>query len=193
MPLKDIFKKKDKHPEEADTSDDGPTPSSPPHGEFTFMRTSTNMQEIIEPPVYPGDDAPEMPEKRTSRFRSSSNASASTPKSSFDGGNREKANEKRLSSRFHRHSRASSRTSINLPEGLPEPSNIAPNQDGTGEDLWERRATMLAKANPNTQDPKNEQDTVLDGVRGIQIDKTRRRSRSRSRSRSISRPEGDVG
>jgi hypothetical protein len=192
MPLKDIFKKKDKHQEDGEANDYGPPPSSPPQPEFTFMRTSTNVQEIIEPPVFPGDDGPPVPEKRASRFRSSSNASAPAPKSSFDGTAPEKSSEKRLSSRFHRHSRASSRTSVNLPDGLPEPTDITPNQDGASEEVWERRATMLAQANPNTQDPKNEQDALLDGVRGIQIDQTRRRSRSRSRSRSISRPEDDV-
>jgi len=140
--------------------------------EFTFMRTTTSTQEIISPPSYPGDrtnnantgaedmnkkDSP----KRMSRFRRHSNvdkerdpsagagaagasslgrASAETPRE-----------EKRLSQRLHLRNRsrsgstASSR-SVNLPADLPDVSTMSV---GGEEENWEKRATLLARGNPN--------------------------------------------
>ncbi|KAL8832137.1 MAG: hypothetical protein Q9191_000459 [Dirinaria sp. TL-2023a] len=149
MPLKDLLKKRDKITDDAGKGE----PSDPAHSpsEFTFMRTDTNTQELIQPPSFPGEDAlPTSNKERhtsklVSRFRSSSNASISS-KTSNQG-------EKRLSQRLHLRSasRASS-TSSNIPEDLPA---IEGNLDGSEEReaKWEERATILAKESPITNHP----------------------------------------
>jgi hypothetical protein len=138
MTLKDLLKGPGKHKEEGDS--DCPPPN------FTFIRTTTNSRELIEPPscAEDGSPAPESPSQsspgRLSRFRSSSNASKTSIKS-----------EKRLSSILHirprsrsgSHSRKSSLTSIKVPTDLPQINGQDASEDQ--EAKWEERATMLAQ------------------------------------------------
>lgn len=143
MPLKDLLKKRDKIKEEVTGIQDPPPVPSPT--EFTFMRSDTNTQELIQPPTFADDGDVPTPahehhaSKLVSRFRSSSNASTSSKVSS--------KGEKRLSQRLHLRSasRASSISSI-VPADLPAIEDAA---DGSEEKeaRWEERATILAQGN----------------------------------------------
>lgn len=154
MPLKDILKKKDKLAQQ-----DVPTASantSPSIAEFTFMRTDTNTQEIIEPPTYADDvqppksppSTPPSGKQRFNRFRKASSASArsahSTPEKEPTGDHEKK----RLSQRLHlvSRSRSSSTNSVNVPPDLPslEGTYASQNDSGETEAQWEARATILA-------------------------------------------------
>lgn len=155
MTLKDRLKGREKHkeapvePANLDTS----------AGTFTFLRTTTNFQETIQPPLYAGDTVPgggepETPQqhhespRRLSRFRSASNASKTSTKS-----------EKRLTSILHirSHSRESTAgTSVNVPPDLPEihardSSSAAEDQEAR----WEERATILAQQVAATRSRSN--------------------------------------
>ena len=147
MPLKDLLKRKDKVREDDTAPLDSSAAETP---EFIIMRSDTNTQEIIQAPSFTGDTEPTSPSgrpkvaKRHSRFRAPSDSSISSRTSS--------PGEKRLSQRLHlrSHSRASSASSVNVPTDLP---GIEDNVDGSEdrEAKWEERATILAKANPNTR------------------------------------------
>lgn len=150
MPLKDILKKKNKIKAEQTDHDDLSPSQVPEASQFTFMRTDTNTQEIIQPPSCDGDKDPANPppSKRHSRFRKVSNASSTGSRSATS----HERGEKGLSQRLHlaSKSRTSSASSVNLPTDLP---NIS---DETGdaqekEAKWEERATMLARANPSSR------------------------------------------
>jgi TPR repeat protein len=127
--------------------------------EFTFMRTTTSTQEIITPPSYPGDRASLKPvelnqssPRRRSRFRRHSNAAAQDSSAGENRASLESTSsrhEKRLSDRLHlsHRSRSASSSSVNIPEDLPEIEGHA----GQDEEKWEKRATILAKNNPNQE------------------------------------------
>ncbi|KIW01043.1 hypothetical protein, variant [Verruconis gallopava] len=167
MALKDLLKRH-KAEEQAEVQGEGSaqakgvgveeqSPGKPDVPEFTFMRTTTSTQEIITPPSYPGDSSNlkpvsyqgHTPAKRMSRFRRHSNAAqeSSEPRSSLEGSFTSK-HEKRLSERLHlsHRSRSASTSSVNLPEGLEEIEAV-----GQDEERWEKRATILAKSNPNQE------------------------------------------
>lgn len=181
MPLKDLLKKRDKIREDV-TSTQHPPPAQSPT-EFTFMRSDTNTQELIQPPTFGEEETPALPahehhtSKLVSRFRSSSNAST-TSKASGKG-------EKRLSQRLHLRSgsRASSSNSI-VPADLPV---IEDTTDGSDEKeaRWEERATILAQGNHTHQDP------VATEEKGGLRSPGNRISRPGT-TRSISDAEGDV-
>ena len=180
MPLKDLLKKRDKIKENVTGIQDPPPPQSPT--EFTFMRSDTNTQELIQPPTFGDDDdvptpAPEHhASKLVSRFRSSSNASI-TSKVSSKG-------EKRLSQRLHLRSasRASSISSI-IPADLPAIEDAA---DGSEEKeaRWEERATILAQGNHTMS-----QDSAVKEAKGSLHS---RRNSKPAMTRSISDAKGDV-
>jgi hypothetical protein len=153
MTLKDLLRKKDKVQGEASDSGKPLAPPAPPEDvpEFTFLRTTTTSQEVIQPPNYPGDRAAKASStpKRTSPFRRHSNAAQSPPpeKGSLDG--RQKV-ERKLSNRLHlgARNRSASTSSVNIPADLPEPQGGA--AKGEEEEVqWEKRAMLLAKSNPN--------------------------------------------
>ena len=75
MPLRDLLKKKQQLDVETVhfVDADSPQPLAPPIPEFTFVRTTTNTQEVIRPPSFPGDDLPD---------RTSSQASEKSPSKS---------------------------------------------------------------------------------------------------------------
>ncbi|KAL9099640.1 MAG: hypothetical protein Q9163_004881 [Psora crenata] len=149
MTLKDLLRKKNK------TKTDSPTPLAPPSDvapEFTFLRSDTNTQDLIEPPSFPNEEFPSTREHRLPfRLRSSSKASQSSQGSS--------KHDRPLSHRLHLrpHSRSSSQSSANIPIDLPDIQDIAVH----GEDRqaqWEDRATILARRNPNNRplSPRND-------------------------------------
>lgn len=146
MTLKDLLKKKDKAQAESSSSQHLAPPEGPPA--FTFMRTTTNTQEIIVPPTYPGDQPPPQrsPSHRLGRFRRHSNASQTGEEGEKSDG--QPKSDRRLSERLHlgHRNRAASTSSVNIPADLPEI------QGEEGEDVWEKRATLLAKSNPYTPD-----------------------------------------
>ena len=62
MPLRDILHKKDKiNQAHADAAAQGQSLRPPP--EFKFLRTTTNSEEIIAPPTFPGDSSLDKPTK----------------------------------------------------------------------------------------------------------------------------------
>ncbi|KAL9064559.1 MAG: hypothetical protein Q9157_007780, partial [Trypethelium eluteriae] len=76
MPLRDLLKKKDKL--SSDSSQSASTASPQPDvPQFTFLRTTTDLQETIEPPSFPDDHPTSSPHHKssssrlTSRFRKS--------------------------------------------------------------------------------------------------------------------------
>ncbi|QDS72946.1 hypothetical protein FKW77_008342 [Venturia effusa] len=165
MTLKDLLKKKEKVEAESSSAQQLAAPPA-----FTFIRTTTNTQEIIDPPTYPGDQPPASPPQRSlshrlGRFRRHSNASQ------LENQNEKlevrPKGERRLSERLHLGSRdrAASTSSVNIPADLPEI------QGEEGEDVWEKRATLLAKSNPNTPEEgkKSSDASVVDKVGDVSI------------------------
>ncbi|MCJ1405028.1 hypothetical protein MMC11_008254 [Xylographa trunciseda] len=142
MTFKDLLRRKERthHERQAEHGPSAPVASIP---DFTFIRTDTNTQEIIEPPSPPSERAVPVRSgssnnaRRPTRFRSSSNASSSS---------KEPKAERRLSSllslRSHSHS------SINVPPDLPS-IDAGTEGDEEQEAKWEQRATILARENPN--------------------------------------------
>lgn len=153
MTLKDLLKKKEKIKEDVTSAVDVPPPrqASPPP--FTIMRSDTNTQELIRPPTFASELDPPPPaedhskSERFSRLQSASNASTSSKSS-----NKGDKSEKRLSERLHlgSHSRASSQTSVNVPQDLPDIQDLTV-ADEEKEAKWEERATILANSNPNAR------------------------------------------
>ncbi|KAI9657683.1 MAG: hypothetical protein M1821_002859 [Bathelium mastoideum] len=129
MPLTDLLKKKDKI--SSDAPSNTTTTSDTP--QFTFLRTTTDLQETIEPPTFPDDPSPlnaekSRPSKLSSRFRKSSSASSSSHNppvrpdvlppdhSPINDGprpptNSAKGHDRSLSARLHLHARTRSRSS----------------------------------------------------------------------------------
>lgn len=200
--LKDLLKKKEK------IANDTQTPASQRLDvpEFTFIRSTTESEEVIQPPSYPEDDQRPTPSKEKKRyslaFRNSSNAAVTKDPTALSAAAETSSQqlparvrgERRLSERFHIHRNrnrsASAESSSNLPEDLPEvPEGIGSskvgNVDGAGDEetkeqreaQWEKRATILAMNNP---------------LRDGQIESEQGRVRGRSRSPSISDAKGDV-
>lgn len=154
MPLKDLLKKKDKVAQDA--ADLAPAPQTLPTPEFTFMRTDTDTQEIIQPPSFaedhdptptPSENLTTPPKRALNRFRRSSNASIS-PQHSEKGAH---TPSRKLSQRLH-ISRASSASSVHIPSDLPTiPDPYTPNGDQQEKEAqWEERATRLAKEDGST-------------------------------------------
>ena len=150
MTLKDLLTKKDKVQEGA--SQAAPPGQSADEPEFTFLRTTTTSQVVIKPPTYPGDRAISLKpsQKRLSRFRRHTNAEP--PKEQERTLEVRPKNERRLSERLHlgSGSRSASSTSVNIPVDLQkqEPEGVAVKGEEE-EAQWEKRATLLAKSNPN--------------------------------------------
>lgn len=186
MTLRDLLKKKEKIKDEGDSqpaqkASSGPT-LSPDVPEFTFMRTTTTTQEMIQPPSHPDDPTREQPllspepHKRPGRFRRHSNTSQAAPGAEDTRGK----GEHRLSERLH-FGRARSSSSVNVPDVLPEVGEgVARSEEE--EAKWEKRATVLAttlnksaSTTPNTELP--------DPMAG---------SGRRSRSKSVVDAGGDV-
>ncbi|KAG8626460.1 hypothetical protein KVT40_005405 [Elsinoe batatas] len=142
MTLRDIFKKKhdiEKNGQDisAKSSDEKAVPYQT---EFTFLRTTTSDQEVIQPPSYPGDQekiphksplpaSPDPSRKRRSFFhpkRSSSPPSDNPPRPTSSSPPTRPKTDRKLSDRFSTlrlsSSRQSSRESVHLPSSpAPDP------------------------------------------------------------------------
>ncbi|CAD6573936.1 MAG: hypothetical protein ASARMPREDX12_006329 [Alectoria sarmentosa] len=185
MTLKDILKKKERIKEDVMS----PPEPDPIAEEFTFLRSDTNTQELINPPSFASEAAEYTPHKNErrlsshiSRLRSSSNASTQSTQSRASP-----KSEKRLSQRLHLNRLRSS--SVNVPD-LPDIQDVAV-QGEEKEAQWEERATMLAKGNPNHRP------VFLDGKpKGVtfeqtSLDQERGLGARPGMTRSISSAKGD--
>lgn len=205
------MKKKDKIGQEAEPT---PQESKLAVPEFTFIRTTTESEEVIQPPTYPEDRSKPPPtdkkeNRRTLGFRQSSSSSVATT-SSFLSSAAEKSDqqlpvrtkgERRLSARLHLTRRDRSRSagsvesSSNLPQDLPEaPESVGPAQGGPhGKDVVEDK-----DAKEEREAKWEKRATILamsspfkDGQ--LQSEKVQDTGeRNRSRSPSISDRAGDV-
>jgi TPR repeat protein len=204
--LRELLKKKDKIENETPPAQTANL-NVPP--EFTFMRTTTTQEEVIQPPDYPDQDWPDEKKKSKEKskehkhylgFRKSSNANetkdptAAAPTSDLSV---RPKHERKLSDRLHisRQSRSpSADSSANLPKNLPDaptavgpvgPANqAAPEEKDANEQReaqWEKRATILAQSNPLLEQEQQRQNAQQE----------KPRSRSRSRSPSVSDKRGD--
>jgi len=178
MPFKD-FLKKDKISKDREHV---PAPELLQASQFTFVRTDTHNEEIIRPPAFDEDDAPNegSPKRGLGQIRKGSNSSSNASLSVKE--------HKRLSHRLQigSKSRASSTSSVNIPSDLPE-IHHAYSQQGDREEKeaqWEERATILAREAPtvNIRPPTAamSQISLTDG------------STASGRPRSISDAKGDV-
>lgn len=155
-----FLKKKERQNSDASEASARPkTATSPqqPVPEFTFMRTTTNTQEVITPPAFPGDGTTEEVRGRfarlgfKSRLRSHSDSDGkdATPKSpptsppaKLDVERVRPSAARRLS---HRLGLKRELSSANIPESLPAIPTSADAEHTEGE--WEKRATILARSN----------------------------------------------
>ena len=197
MAIKDLLKKKDKISHDA--AETSPAPETPPTPEFTFMRTDTNTQEIIQPPSFAGDNDPipapsahltTPPKRSLGRFRKSSNASTTSRSSEKESS----APSRKLSQRLHL-SRASSASSVHIPSDLPTiPDPYSENGDHQEKEAqWEERATRLAKENSSTPvHTGGDMSPPVEDVSRMKItDADGSASRPSSRPRSVSDAAGD--
>jgi hypothetical protein len=148
MPLRDLLKKEKKHETEPE-----PAEALPPPPQFTFLRSTTDGQELIS---LPDDDAPNYLEssasadassdgghhtrfsRLTGRSRSQSTASNASRSSEASKSKERSKDSKRLSQRLGLKKQNNSEV---VPGDLPD---IRDGQDG---DAWEERATILAREN----------------------------------------------
>lgn len=151
MTLRDLLKKRDKT--KGDQKPTGASVPDPPPSGFTFIRSTTNTEELISPPSFASDTVPEPgnetspTSKRRSRFRTTSNASTSSRTST--------KSENRLPRlRLRSHSHASNGSSVNVPTDLPAIKDRG-NEAEDKEAKWEERATILAQQNSNTRSRSN--------------------------------------
>ena len=169
MTLKDILKKKEKHKQDATPSTVSTSEPNPMAEGFTFLRSDTNTQELIQPPSFTSESTEPTPPKNQkrlsshfSRLRNASDASVHSAQTRVSA-----KSEKRLSQRFHlNRSRTPSASSVNVPTDLPEIQDLAVRGEET-EARWEERATMLAKGNPNNkpgplENGRSKEETVED-------------------------------
>lgn len=194
--LKDLLKKKDKLAEGTSAVQSEPTRLPVP--EFTFLRTTTETEEVIQPPTYPDDDQTRPDTTGKDKRRTLGWTSNPQPPT-------RPRDERRLSQRLHlsRRDRAqSAESSSNLPKDLPDApqaaiaarptSTIAANVDDAEaqaardreeqrEAQWEKRATILAMNSPfRDEQVRPEAQQAAPGGAG------------RSRSPSISDKTSDV-
>jgi hypothetical protein len=204
--LKDLLKKKDKIAEGGGQSG-GQNKLNVP--EITFMRTTTESEEVIAPPDFPDNDTGSTPSAKPPKsaeqkhhhlgFRKSANAELTKDPTAVKETTQQlpvrPKEERRLSGRLHlhRHSRSpSAEPSKHIPQDLPDaPEAVGPKSADGGsaeeekevkeqrEAQWEKRATVLAQSNPLLEQRQ------LD-------DEEKPRGRSRSPSVSSSRGDDDI-
>ena len=171
MTLKDILKKKEKIKQDAAPSTVSTSEPNPMAEGFTFLRSDTNTQELIQPPSFTSEFTEPTPPKNQkrlsshfSRLRNASDASTHSAQTRVST-----KSEKRLSQRFHlNRSRTPSASSVNVRTDLPEIQDLAVRGEET-EARWEERATILAKGNPNNksgplENGQSKEETVEDQV-----------------------------
>lgn len=205
--LKDLLKKKDKIGEQQQET---ATPARLDVPEFTFIRSTTESEEIIEPPSHPDDhkgrsSTEKKESRRTLGFRSISSSSIpKDPASTVLSSAAEKSSqqlpvrtkgERRLSDRLHlrrdRSRSASAESSTHVPEDLPAaPDTFAP-RAGTSVDGGDEKE---AKEQREAQWEKRATILAMSSPLKDWQDQTEKHEgpRHRSRSPSISDAAGDV-
>jgi TPR repeat protein len=212
--LRDLLKKKDKISQD-------PEPVQQANlnvPEFKFMRTTTESEEVIQPPDGPEwaatpEASSEKPRKTRDRskehrhtlgFRKSANAEVTkdpTAQNEQQLPIRPK-DERRLSGRlhFHRHSRSTSAdSSTNLPQNLPDaPTAVGPvvSEPGDAEEVKEvnqqREADWEKRATILAQSNPLVEQELSRGREEAEQEKWRARSRNRSPSISDKRGDDDI-
>ncbi|KAH7030957.1 uncharacterized protein B0I36DRAFT_362746 [Microdochium trichocladiopsis] len=173
MGLRDMLKKKDglnegasgRHAETLDRLNAGP--------EFTFIRSDTHTQEIIQPPSHPAGEGsssrlaagkePNLARRSLDVFRSGGSRSRSNSASKGSDDVRhslqqpaaDPASSRRLSQRLHLS--RSPASSDYVPQNLPAINVVAASGDVESESQWENRATILAQANEERRKSPEEQ------------------------------------
>lgn len=203
--LKDLLKKKDKIAQEAHST---PTLTVP---EFKFIRTTTESEEVIQPPSYPGDekrhgkDKKSHEHKRPFSFRHSSSASVTRDSTSADHRDSSDAagqqlgvrpkEERRLSARLHfgrdRNSRSVSKdNSAYLPEHLPDAPEATPASKSA--DLKGSQEDNETREGREAQWEKRATMLAMHNLHLDDKDGAAPAPRERSRSPGISTPTNDV-
>ena len=188
MTLKDLLKKKDKLKAPRVPQKLAPADRS----EFTIIRSDTNTQEIISPPSFDSDTVSTLDEnqpstsKRPSRFRSLSSVSTASRDSKG-----EKRHSHFLSRRSYSHDPRTS--SINVPVDLPSIDDVVNEGTEEREAQWEKRATILAKENPNLRQSTSHNDlgTAARETK-LEISNARREGVGQAAAGHISDAKGDV-
>ncbi|KAF2271964.1 HCP-like protein [Westerdykella ornata] len=160
MTLKDLLKKKDKIKNDGSASSQLSPSSSVP--EFTFLRTTTTTQSIIEPPRFPGDPQPQRKSGQLlsptdgvfGRLRRQSNAGSQGRGIATGGdakGKHPHSDDERGSEqhKFHERLHLGRRravSSTNIPDMLPDVGDAVVARSEEEEAKWEKRATVLAKS-----------------------------------------------
>lgn len=211
--LKDLLKKKDKI-----AQDDQPVHAATLNvPEFKIIRSTTESEEVIQPPSDPEDDnipsnlqSPKSREKSKERrhhlgFRKSSNADITKDPTAERQLPIRPKDERRFSGRLHFHRPSTSRStsaesSVIIPQDLPDaPAAVGPRGlDGADvqeqkevnqqrEAQWEKRATILAQSNPLLEQQERHQELLEQQRQATE----RKRARSRSPAGSISDRRGD--
>ena len=212
--LKDLLKKKDKIAQDAPPADT----SNLNVPEFKFMRTTTESEEIIEPPEDPVNQPEQStisPKKSRDKskerkihlgFRKSSNADVTKDPTAVQEQTlpiRPKE-ERRFSGRLHFHKNPMSRStsadsSVILPQDLPDaPDAVGPRGlDGEGDDAQkevnqQREAQWEKRATILAQsNPLLEQQKAQQEQEKVDVKLEKERKKARSRSPSISDKRGD--
>jgi TPR repeat protein len=207
--LKDLLKKKEKIAENAQPVQ----PSTLDVPEFKIIRTTTESEEIIQPPddpVIQPDPSSLSPQKQRDKskehkhhfgFRKSANAEVTKDPTAVQEQQQlpvRPKEERRISSRlhFHRQSRTPSAesSSANLPQDLPNaPTAVGPvaSEPGDAEEVKEvnqqREAQWERRATILAQNNKLLEQEVQRG----RSDEDQERARSRSKNRNISEQRAD--
>ncbi|KAF7594940.1 hypothetical protein BBP40_007748 [Aspergillus hancockii] len=194
MPLREILHKKERIGDNSGQYATGvPSASLHPVPQIKFVRSDTTSQEVITPPLYDGDDAPQpqksylepSPPSSSSRRRSLNPFNRSRSPSDSLGSPPSQPRERRLSHLLHLDrgsSRNTSGLSVNIPGDLPQINNDKGDEQDR-EAQWEKRATVLVQRNPNLASPLSPTSQGFGAFGG----------QSRSRSSSQSRIAGLAG
>ncbi|KAJ5140782.1 hypothetical protein N7448_004190 [Penicillium atrosanguineum] len=138
--LRNILQKRDELSSEKQSGQPQQTSISPPTPEITFMRTTTNTQEIITPPTHTDEFPPLSPISPESR------PTLSTPRRSFSFLHRSPAPNPPQAHLQPAPVSAASRACYTLMGGTGMVDEQGDKE--AREEAWERRATVLVQQNP---------------------------------------------
>ena len=187
MTLRDLLKKKDKV-NQSQISEGSSTTVAPA---FTLIRSDTHSQEVLAESSFPSAAIESattaekaIPEKHSSRFRSLSSASTAA---------RDLKGERRLSQllNLRSHSHDSRTSSINIPIDLPKIDDSTGGREES-EAQWEKRATILAKENPNLRSSTPPEGIPVAALGELLVSEARSNGPPQIGKRYISDAKGDV-
>ncbi|KAI5369472.1 Putative tetratricopeptide-like helical domain superfamily [Septoria linicola] len=210
--LKDLLKKKERISQEVQTGQQPDDGNRLPVPEFTFIRSTTESEEIIQPPTHPDDEVAQSrsskEKRRTLGFLGSSNASTAKdlPPAAQTSSQQlpiRPRGERRLSERLHLHRRDRSRSasvesSTNLPQDLPDaPEAVAARSKDKAKVVADEAEVKASKEQQEQREAQWEKRATILAMsspfREGQPTASQQETRpSRSRSPSISDATGDV-